>query len=246
MTISAHPEILASLAAALAPAGIDLLAPLQIGWYNAAEPAAIRLPQPVGPRSLAVVLGNSVAMWEPFLRGLGRDPSLLEGQHPLDSWVEGRVVEALAGLPLQPSSVHWVNGPDSRRFSMQRVAVATGLVGMAPCRLTIHRQLGLWFGLRAVLIFPCEGPAEPLWSAPFPCVGCAQRPCLPLLERALGGPVEGAPPPPFMGVRANWGPWLAMRDACPHGRQHRYGDLQIAYHYAKQRRFLMDALGAPE
>jgi cyanocobalamin reductase (cyanide-eliminating) / alkylcobalamin dealkylase len=36
-----------------------------------------------------------------------------------------------------------------------------------------------------------------------------------------------------------WRAWLAVRDACPVGREHRYGDDQIAYHYAKRR----DALG---
>jgi hypothetical protein len=171
------------------------------------------------------------------------EPSLREGQHPLDAWVEQRILAAVAGLDVQPASVHWVNGPGSRSFSMQRAAVATGLVGMAPCHLTIHRRLGLWFGLRAVLVFPCEGPTEPQWAEPFPCAGCAARPCLPLLELALGRTTDGAPPPPMMGVRGNWGPWLAMRDACPHGREHRYGNIQIAYHYSKQRRHLLEALG---
>ena len=235
--------VLALLETSLAPAGIDLVAPMQVGWYNRHEPQSIHLPEPGGPGSLAVLIGNSVAMWEPFLLGVCDQPSLLEGHHPLDSWVEQRVLAAVVGLDAQPSSIHWVNGPGSRSFSMQRAAVATGLVGMAPCRLTIHRELGLWFGLRAVLVFDLEGPAEPDWTAPFPCASCATRPCLPLLERALGRTTRGAAPPPMMGVRGNWGPWLAMRDACPHGREHRYGELQIAYHYSKQRRYLLEALG---
>ncbi len=243
MTISTWHPLVAALEAALAPAGIDLVAPMRVGWYNALEPPEIRLPEPDGPGSLAVVIGNSVAMWRPFLEGVRADPSLLGGEHPLDVWVEQRVLAAVAGLPRQPASLHWVNGPGSRSFSMQRAAVATGLVGMAPCHLTIHRRLGLWFGLRAVLVFALEGPDQPLDAGPFPCVSCAARPCLPLLERALGRTTDGAPPPSMMGVRGNWGPWLAMRDACPHGREHRYGDGQIAYHYSKQRRFLLEALG---
>jgi methylmalonic aciduria homocystinuria type C protein len=241
MSVPISPTV-AALREALAPAGMDLIAPMQVGWYNAAEPPGIRLPEPRGPGSLAVVLGNSRALWRPFLQGLRAAPELLEGEHPLDTWVERRVMEAVARLDARPRSIHWVNGPGSRSFSMQRAAVATGLVGMAPCHLGIHRTLGLWFGLRAVLIFDLEGPARARGSDPFPCATCAERPCVPLLERALGGPVEGAQPPPFLGVRANWTPWLALRDACPHGRQHRYGDLQIAYHYSKQRRYLLEAL----
>ncbi len=216
---------------------------MRVGWYNDTEPAAIRLPEPAGSASLAVVIGNSVAMWEPFLQGLRDEPDLLEGQHPLDRWVERRVLAAVDGLERAPSSIHWVNGPGSRSFSMQRAAVATGLVGMAPCQLTIHRELGLWFGLRAVLVFDLEGPVEPLWSGAFPCEACEAKPCLPLLERALGRGVEGAEAPPWKGVRQRWEPWFAMRDGCPHGREHRYGERQVGYHYSKQRRFLMEALG---
>ena len=64
------------------------------------------------------------------------------------------------------------------------------------------------------------------------------------LERALGAAAEGAQAPSMMGVRQRWEPWFAMRDACPHGREHRYGELQVRYHYSKQRRFLEEALGA--
>jgi len=214
---------------------------MQVGWYNRGEPAGIRLPEPVGPASLAIVLGNSRAMWRPFLQGVRAQPDLLEGEHPLDAWVEGQVLAALRPLDPQPSSLHWVNGLGSRLFSMQRAAVATGLVGMAPCRLTIHRRLGLWFALRAVLVFPLSGPERPVRTGSFPCDSCAQRPCLPMLERALGQPVEGAEAPP-MAIRKHWEPWLALRDACPVGRQHRYGDAQVGYHYSKQRRYLLRAL----
>ncbi len=231
-----------ALEASLLPDGIDLIAPMQVGWYNGSEPAHLRLPEPAGPGSLAVVIGNSVAMWEPFLRGVRHDPGLLEGQHPLDRWVERRVLGAIDGLPAAPASVHQVNGPGSRDYSMQRVAAASGLVGMTPCHLTIHRRVGLWFGLRAVLVFDLAGPEAPLWSAPFPCASCEARPCVPLLECALGRAADGAEAPAWKGVRERWEPWFAMRDACPFGRTHRYGVSQVGYHYSKQRRYLLEAL----
>lgn len=243
MTFPPWRSVLTALESRLTPGGLDLIAPAQVGWYNRSEPAAVRLPEPSGPASLAVVVGNSVAMWRPFLQGVRDDPGLLAGEHPLDAWVERQVLDAVAELATQPLSIHWVNGPGSRSFSMQRAAAATGLVGMAPCRLTIHRRVGLWFGLRAVLVFRVDGPAEPLWNAPFPCASCADQPCLPLLERALGAAVDGAEAPAMLGVRRHWQPWLAMRDSCPHGREHRYGELQLGYHYSKQRQYLMEALG---
>jgi len=234
-------RLFARLSGRLGPSGIDLAAPMQVDWYNRNEPAALHLPTLAGPSSLAIVLGNSRAMWRPFLRGLQADPSLLDLLHPLDAWVERQLLAALEGLDPQPSSIHQVNGPDSRSYSMQRAAVATGLVGMTPTRLAMHRQLGLWFGLRAVLLFPLPGPERPVHSGPIACGGCSERPCVPALERALGRPAAGAEAP-SMAIRDHWEPWLALRDSCPEGRQHRYGELQLGYHYSKQRRYLLEDL----
>jgi methylmalonic aciduria homocystinuria type C protein len=33
-------------------------------------------------------------------------------------------------------------------------------------------------------------------------------------------------------LRDRWRLWLAVRDACPVGREHRYSDEQIRFHYA--------------
>jgi methylmalonic aciduria homocystinuria type C protein len=37
------------------------------------------------------------------------------------------------------------------------------------------------------------------------------------------------------GISDTWPLWLAVRDACPIGRAHRYDDAQIRYHYARDR-----------
>ncbi|HTU60663.1 MAG TPA: hypothetical protein VMF89_19560, partial [Polyangiales bacterium] len=29
--------------------------------------------------------------------------------------------------------------------------------------------------------------------------------------------------------------WIGIRDACPHGRDYRYSEAQLRYHYAKDR-----------
>ena len=35
-------------------------------------------------------------------------------------------------------------------------------------------------------------------------------------------------------IAERWKLWLAVRAACPVGREHRYTDQQIRYHYVKQ------------
>ena len=39
-------------------------------------------------------------------------------------------------------------------------------------------------------------------------------------------------------VRENWRSWVAIRDACPLGKAHRYSDEQIRYHYTKDIKLL--------
>jgi hypothetical protein len=47
-------------------------------------------------------------------------------------------------------------------------------------------------------------------------------PCHDALARALATPND-------------WRAWLAVRDACPIGRDYRYDDDQLRYHYTKDR-----------
>jgi methylmalonic aciduria homocystinuria type C protein len=41
---------------------------------------------------------------------------------------------------------------------------------------------------------------------------------------------------------AGWRAWLAVRESCPVGREYRYCDAQIEYHYTKDRAILRRAL----
>ena len=71
--------------------------------------------------------------------------------------------------------------------------------------------------------------AAPAIAAPCDCArGCAARRSRAALDggRARGTTAE---------LRERWRLWLAVRDACPVGRAHRYSDAQIRFHYAGER-----------
>jgi hypothetical protein len=67
-------SINAKLGSALAPHGLDVCAPLQLAWYNAVVPTHLHLAAPSEQRSdvqtLAILVGNSNALWSPFLAAL--------------------------------------------------------------------------------------------------------------------------------------------------------------------------------
>src|SRR3569833_477682 len=84
----------------------------------------------------------------------------------------------------------------------------------APTQLVSHPTYGPWFALRALVALD-GAPPPPAKHLIYRCAGeCETR-----LAEAL--------------QTDDWHAWLAVRDACCVGREFRYGDSQLAYHYTK-------------
>lgn len=206
------------LAAPLAAAGLDVVAPL---------------PRP----RLTVIVGNTRRLWPIFTAAYRADAALQADPHPLDAYVTARVEAALAEAELD-AEVSWGHGEDPP--PLQRLAVEAGLGWLSPAHLVVHPVYGPWLGLRAIVSFDLPGVA----SAPPapPCVGCSgcgpdpgSGGCVSALERAMAG-CGGAPT--AAGVKARWRDWAAIRLACPVGRAWAYGEAQLAYHYTHDRAWL--------
>ena len=223
-----YRQICDLLAELCRPAGFDLLQPLQVGWYNRAVSEAYRLPDFSEPSSLAVLVGNTRALWRPFCQALSGDDALATAVAPLDEYTERVLRAAVDGLAV-PSVVRFGHQPPPHRVAMQRLAHVAGLAYLAPSHLSVHPVYGPWIALRAVVVIDRPGPPGPAPEPPRPCE--CEGHCLPFLERALADSQELAQ----RSVQASWRSWLAIRDACPVGRQHRYGERQIRYHYLHDR-----------
>lgn len=228
-------EVVAELGRRLEASGFGLWAPFEV---NERLPTLLSNQftfERFGLEScLGVVIGNTRSLWPHF------EPVLaIESEpHPLDRYTEHHVEratrEALAirGFP-EHFAVYYAHrmdyallGGDLGAVPIQRLAELAGLAPIAPCHLSVHPQYGLWIGWRAVLVLPLaplpHGEALVSAPTPTPCSGCT-RPCLEALARALGS--QGTAEPPSQR-------WLAVRDACPLGRDERYGAAQIRFHYA--------------
>lgn len=237
---AAHADdLVATLAARLAPAGLDLVCGLDARWYDAAVAPEYRLPRPGGRDArLAVVLGSSRAFWEPFVAWLGTDRSRLDAPDPIDRYAVAAVRGALADVGA-PHEVRFSFEAPPRRVAMQRLADVAGLASLTPAMLCVHPTFGPWIALRAVVVFDVAPPPRPAPAATLACHDCAER-CAPALERAQeavvarsrrpAGEVERAGGDP---VAPDWTLWLAVRDACPLGREHRYPEPYLRYVYTK-------------
>lgn len=201
--------------------GLDLLASLATVDYDAHVGPAFRLPSFGRERALAVVIGNTRALW-PHVR-------MRDGAHPVDTYVVATIEEevrtAAAGLRWEARWAHHMPAT----VGIQRAAAVAGLAWLAPSHLCVHPTFGPWIALRAVVVFDADGPPEPAPAVAAPC-DCA-RGCGPVFEAAVaaGVPRDGGE------LRAVWRRWLAVRDACPVGRAHRYDDAQIEHHYGVRR-----------
>lgn len=218
--------ILEALAPPLCEVGLDLIHPFRVAWYQAAAPEGYALPEP--DDRLAVLVGNSRALWPHFVSAVRADPGLHADPHPIDRWTRDRIEAALAPISV-PHRVYWAFEPG---LALQRLAHAVGAAHLGPAYLCIHPDFGPWFGMRAVVVFDAPGPEGDAPPAPNFCESCP-APCVDALEEAQR--VTRAPRPTHQSLRAAWRLWADVRLACPVGADERYAEPQLRYHYTKDR-----------
>lgn len=213
--------------AALGRAGLDLITAFDATLYNALIATHPKL-KPLGTfdrqHTLALLIGNTRALWPALKRATKERPELLH-HDPVDRHVEASV-RAAAKMLDATTAVHFGHhrGPDM--VSMLHLAEASGLAHVGPAHLAVHPDHGLWFALRAVVVidWPWAGSVTP---APDPCSTCA-APCVEALNEALAHqPDEWREP----GMGPDWRYWVRIRDVCPIGQRARYSDEQVRYHY---------------
>ncbi len=158
---------------------------------------------------LAILIGNTKRLWPVFVERADRSLA-----NPLDAYVVGVVTKALAPYP---HFVRFAHDPVPSYVPIQKIAVESGLARLSRTYLCIHPEFGPWIALRAVAVIDLPGP--PPNAPPVDrCEGCDVR-CQAALDAAL--------------PTRDWRLWLAVRDACNVGREWRYSEDQIAYHYLK-------------
>jgi cyanocobalamin reductase (cyanide-eliminating) / alkylcobalamin dealkylase len=191
-----------------------------------------RLAPARGADDLGLLIASTRYFWLRFASALQRDPARATAPDPVDEYVTSAVGGALAALPTS-SAVRFAH--ESPPLPIQRIAELAGFARLSPARLSVHPVYGPWVALRAVAVVAVPGPAPgSLPELHDPCPGCPGR-CASALERAIAASAER---PGAGTIARDWTDWLAVRDACPVGREHRYADDQIRYGYTKDRSVL--------
>ncbi|HEY5950447.1 MAG TPA: hypothetical protein VIV40_33380 [Kofleriaceae bacterium] len=194
--------------ALLADAGFDLVHPFDARRV-ARETGVAVLDDPMRPAGW--IVGNTRALWPKFLAARRSDAALAQSGDPVDRYTE-QTCERLDGARCWFPHREY----DGAFLPFQRIAAAAGMGTLSPSRLLIHPTYGPWFALRAIVLVAGDPITRVL--PPAPC-DCADR-CAAAFECALD-------------AQHSWRAWLAVRDACCVGREHRYSDQQIEYHATK-------------
>ena len=214
-------------------AGFDIVHPFSVAAHNAAgTPPAQQLGTFGRQRPLGLIVGNTRYFWRVFREAVDADPKLRNAVNPIDEYTEARIGFATAALG-RSTLVSFVHVTDPAPLPIQRMAQSGGLAFLSPSHLSIHPTYGPWIAFRAAIVV--DDDELPPASAPgdSPCTGCS-RPCLPALEAAVASTRD----PTVTSLGEAWPLWAKVRDVCPVGRAHRYGDDQIRYHYSKDRAML--------
>lgn len=201
--------------------GFDLVVPTNVQTYNAEVPDGFRLPDFERSSTLVLVIGNSRALWDK-LGEVWDDPAY--AADPVDTYTKTTIDSAVATVSIR-SATRYSFDPPPHQVAIQRLAHLAGLAWLSPSHLCVHPTFGPWIALRAAVVFDTDGVSTTSIEPPCQCA----TGCLPAFEVALAA----GEPSSKADFADRWHEWVAFRDACPVGRDHRYSDEQIRYHYTE-------------
>jgi hypothetical protein len=231
--------VIDALREALARAGFAVTAAGRVGPYNrevAPVAPAFTLPDFGREDALVLLVGNGGELLDALRDAAARDPSLREDAHPVERYAR-ETITSLAETHLGGAryAIRFSHAPPPRTFAAVRLARLLGLAETGPTQLSIHPERGPWLALRAAVVVDAPGP-EPT-GASSKCAECSRKPCRPAMAVALdtiGGLANLGRPT----LKAHADLFIAARDACPVGREHRYPEPLLRYHYTVDRRVL--------
>mmetsp|Transcript_39837 Transcript_39837/g.66077 ORF Transcript_39837/g.66077 Transcript_39837/m.66077 type:complete len:278 (+) Transcript_39837:46-879(+) len=249
------PEALDNLTLELAVAGLNIVQPLSTLWYNE-HVTRNNLPlQPIpsfgrAGGALCLLIGNSRDLWDAFLRWLRAQPDPSSIAEPLDYYTTStimRVIVKAAGTVAH--DIFWSSESGDRLVSMQRVALTSGLCCHDPeTQLSIHPAYGAWCAFRACVVFDADGP---MGGAPPPCPDLLSHSERAAAREAMADALKASDEARLC-AQLHGGEamttevrlaWAKLRDCVLIGKeQYRYSELQLAYHYTKDKALLLQAL----
>jgi len=244
--------------------GIDLVTPFCVGWYNdflmemQSDWARSLKPLPDFRRAsscLAFVIGNTRSIWTPFTMWMRGESSRLELENPFDTFVHEAVNRACGALLRGVAYETYWSCEESadRMVAMQRVAEVAGMAQLDhSLHLSVHPTYGSWISLRAVVVCDLSGHELVRPKLVASLLSPEEKDeAAAALKRALSlhaNPQKLCEDLHGEGMESCersidiWRKWIELRDVVKLGKEYRFADAQLEYHYTKNRSRLREAV----
>jgi hypothetical protein len=229
-----------SIAATLAPYGLNLVGVASVAAYDAEVGPGRGLARHLDGAVSAVVIGNGGrAFWDAYRHFCALHPGYDERPDPLDDFTREVVEESCAPLARGGAvRILYPFGFTHEGVSFTRLARLAGLGSESLLGVLVHPVYGPWMALRAAILARQSLDAPRPAEAFDPCPSCSERPCI---AACPGGAVDAAgwSVPRCAAHRAPPGDPCATRCharvACVLGPEYRYPDAALAYHQQRAR-----------
>jgi methylmalonic aciduria homocystinuria type C protein len=223
-------KILSAVTNTLKEKGFDLIKPFQVKWYNETVHAEHMLPTFNRPNTLGILIGNTKHFWPPFISQYKSNKKLQDSPHPIDVYTKEMIDSTFKPLLEREKLVHDIRYANEvrkgRLVSMQKISHVSGLAFLHPIHLSIHPVFGPWLALRAVVVIDTDGPKDEEFVELQDPVPQQTELLEKMLSDAMYASQDESDHEPFM-------KWIALRDAVEIGKEYKYEEDQLFYHYTK-------------
>lgn len=228
--------------------GFDIFHPFDPSLYNRCiETENLPLEPLPEAQMVAYLIGNTKLIW-PFFREWYRSHGT--DSDPFDTFCQ-KTLERIFQRNLQGKEYHvyWsFESSPEKLVSMQRVASVSGLSFLdTKSHLSIHPVYGTWHSFRAVVVVKAEGPNLPT-PTPAPCLLTPQE--QEKAKVAMFHALEVSDKDRLCDQLHGKGPseqvaaaWIELRDCVSVGKEFRFDEDQLWYHYTKDTKFLRTIKG---
>ena len=199
--------------------GFDVVHPFSLNGLDESILRSLSIDDCSG--KMGYLIGNTSKIWDPFIKWLSQRADWSKMVNPLETFVE-QTIENCVG---NHEGLFWTHETEQYIVPVQRLAHQSGLAYLSAGQFNIHPHFGPWFALRAVLIL--SGEAIQNHSVSNPSTNALEIQAAALFERLLQS-------------QGTWEEWLSLRDLYDVGREHRYSDEQIRYHYTRDKAVLFN------
>ena len=238
-----------SIAAAVAPFGLNLIGVASVAAYDAEVGPARGLARHLDGAESVIVVGNGGgAFWGAYRRFCTAHRGYDQRPDPLDDFTREVVEGACAPLARRVAMrILYPFGFAQDGVAFTRLALLAGLGRASLVGVLVHPVYGPWIALRAAILVRQRLEAPRPAKDFDPCPSCSERPCI---AACPGGAVDaaGGSVPRCGAQRARPDDPCATRCharvACVLGPEHRHPDAALAYHQRRAREPLLRLSGS--